>query len=135
MSDIYKVIVAGGRNFNNYTLLTRSLEFYFRKRDDIEIVSGTASGADSLGERFAREKGFLIKQFPAQWSNFQDKPLSEIGQNSYGKYWKKAGYARNEEMAKYANALVAFWDNKSRGTKHMIDLANKYNLAVRIVSY
>ena len=43
-------------------------------------------------------------------------------------------------MAKYASedkqgALIAFWDNESRGTKHMIDLAEKYNLHTRVVNY
>jgi hypothetical protein len=38
-------------------------------------------------------------------------------------------------MAEYADALVAFWDGKSRGTKHMIDLANKSGIQVRVVNY
>ena len=35
-------------------------------------------------------------------------------------------------MANYADALIAFWDGKSRGTKHMIDLAKRAKLKVRI---
>lgn len=38
-------------------------------------------------------------------------------------------------MAENADALVAFWDGKSRGTASMIDLAYRYNLRVRIVRY
>jgi hypothetical protein len=38
-------------------------------------------------------------------------------------------------MAKYADALMAFWDGKSRGTKHMIDMANNTGLKIRIISY
>lgn len=38
-------------------------------------------------------------------------------------------------MAQNADALVAFWDGKSRGTKHMIDLADKYGLKVRVIKY
>ena len=56
--------------------------------------------------------------------------------NTYG---KSAGYRRNAEMAKYASeaygVLFAFWDGQSRGTKHMIDLANKYGLEVHVVNY
>jgi hypothetical protein len=37
-------------------------------------------------------------------------------------------------MAKCADALVAFWDGESRGTKHMIEMAKKYNLKIKIVS-
>ena len=38
---------------------------------------------------------------------------------------KKAGYLRNVDMAEYADALVAFWDGKSKGTGHMIDIVLK----------
>lgn len=56
-------------------------------------------------------------------------------------YGKSAGYRRNEDMAKYAKedtnigVLIAFWDRVSKGTKHMIDLANKYRLRVFVVNY
>lgn len=38
-------------------------------------------------------------------------------------------------MAQNADALVAFWNGESRGTKYMIDLAKRYNLKVRIIRY
>ena len=56
-------------------------------------------------------------------------------------YGKSAGFRRNIEMADYAIAdnsrgiLLAFWDGKSKGTKHMIDIANKYKMEVNIVYY
>lgn len=31
--------------------------------------------------------------------------------------------------------LVAFWDEKSKGTKNMIDLATKYGMIVKVVTY
>lgn len=40
-----------------------------------------------------------------------------------------------EEMAKVADALIAFWDGESRGTKHMVDLAKEYALPTRIIYY
>ena len=46
-----------------------------------------------------------------------------------------AGPLRNEKMARVADALIAFWDGKSRGTKNMIDLANMKGISVRIVRY
>ena len=88
-------------------------------RKDIEIVSGTAMGADRLGERYAKENGYKLKRFPAEWD----------------KYGKSAGYRRNAEMAKYADACVVFWDGVSRGTKHMIDLANREGLVLKIVRF
>ena len=38
---------------------------------------------------------------------------------------KSAGFKRNVKMAEYADALVAFWDGESKGTKHMIETAKE----------
>lgn len=114
-----KVIIAGTRKFDDYSLLKRVCDKILSSQSRIEIVSGTANGADKLGEAYAIEKGYHVKRFPADWD----------------KHGKSAGYRRNEEMAKYADALIAFWDNKSKGTKHMIDLANHYGLKIRVVYF
>lgn len=114
-----RVIVAGGRDFNNYELLRSKLDYYLSNLDNISIVSGGARGADRLGENYAIEKGLKLVMFPANW-------------NEYG---KRAGFIRNKEMAEYATHLVAFWDGKSIGTKHMIDLAKEYNLKTKVVLY
>jgi len=114
-----KVIIAGGRTFNDFDLLCENCDIILSKYTNVEIVSGTANGADKLGEKYAKERNYSIKQFPANW----------------GKFGKSAGYKRNEDMAKYADFLIAFWDNKSKGTKHMIDLAKKYNVKSIIFFY
>ena len=124
-----KVIIAGGRDFKNYSLLKAkcnlllmnalSFDSVGRLKEELEIVSGTANGADKLGEKYAKESGASLKQFPADWD----------------KHGKSAGYIRNKEMAKYSTHLIAFWDGKSKGTKHMIDLAKEEGLKVRIVNY
>jgi hypothetical protein len=114
-----KVIIAGGRTFSDYDLLCQKCDKALSLQTEIEIVSGAANGADKLGEKYANEKGYPIKQFPADWD----------------KYGKSAGYRRNEEMAKYADALIAFWDGKSKGTNHMIDLAKHYGLNVVVIIF
>lgn len=116
---MFKVIVAGGRDFADYDLLKSKLDNLLVDRHPVEIVSGTARGADKLGEFYAKRTQLALALFPADWDL----------------YGKSAGYRRNEEMADYADALVAFWDGKSRGTKHMIDLANKSGIQVRVVNY
>ena len=114
-----KVIIAGSRDFNNYQILSQVCNFLLKDKEDIEIVSGTAKGADRLGEQYAKQHNYPLALFPADWD----------------KHGKKAGYIRNEEMAKYSDMLIAFWNGESKGTKHMIDLARKHGLRVEVVDY
>ena len=117
---MFKVIIAGGRDFTDYDVLRQTMDnLLVNIKDEIVIISGKARGADTLGERYAKERGYKIIEFPADWD----------------KYGKSAGYIRNAVMAQEADALVAFWDGKSRGTQNMIKLANEYNLKVRIKRY
>jgi hypothetical protein len=113
-----KVIVAGSRTFRDYELLRNVCDKALSLQTEVEVVSGTADGADKLGEKYAWERCYSVKKFPADWV----------------KFGRGAGHIRNAEMANYADALIAFWDNKSRGTKHMIDLANRRGLKVKVVS-
>ena len=114
-----RVIIAGGRDFSDYEKLSERVLHLLSAQDQVTIVCGEARGADSLGKRLACEKGWEVLSFPADWD----------------KYGKAAGYKRNEEMARNADALIAFWDGKSKGTKHMIDIARECNLPARIVKY
>jgi hypothetical protein len=118
---LFKVIVAGSRNFCDYELLKRKLMFLLKNKskNDVEIISGGAKGADYLGERFAKENGYNLRIFKANWN----------------KYGKKAGPIRNTEMVEYADALVAFWDGKSKGTAHVIDFAYFNCLAIRVIYF
>jgi len=114
-----KVIIAGGRDFNDYDLLCEKCDKILSRQTEIEIVSGRARGADQLGEKYATMRGYPIKMFPAKWSE----------------HGKQAGYIRNTEMAEYADALIAFWNMESRGTEHMIDIARENKLKIRIITY
>ena len=119
---IFRIIIAGGRDFNDYNLLKEKVDNLIsekQKTHQIYIVSGKARGADSLGEKYANENGLNIVEFPADWD----------------KHGKSAGYKRNVEMAENADALIAFWDGDSRGTKHMVDIAKEKNLPTRIIRY
>ena len=121
-APLFRVIIAGTRTFTDYTLLQRECNHLLSEKQrthNIVVVSGTARGADTLGERYARERGFQLRRFPADWD----------------KYGKKAGMLRNYRMADNADALIAFWDGTSRGTANMIDIARKKNLPVRVIRY
>lgn len=119
---LFKVIIAGTRNFNDYSILCEYVDRMLvnkKNSDDIVIVSGHCRGADALGERYANERGYAIEMYPPDWE----------------KYGKSAGVRRNREMANNANALIAFWDGKSRGTKNMIEEARACGLLVRVKIY
>jgi hypothetical protein len=70
-----KIIVAGTRFFNDYNFLKKKLDYYFKNLslEDIEIVSGKAKGADTLGELYANENNIKIIEFPADWEKFGKK--------------------------------------------------------------
>lgn len=119
---MFRVIIAGTRTFSDYSLLAEYADKKLAevsKRDSIEIVSGGASGADALGERYAKERGYYIRRFDAEWK----------------RYGRAAGPRRNKQMAEYADALLAYWDGKSRGTKNMIELAKENGLKVGVKLY
>lgn len=120
------VIVCGGRDFDNKQLLTESLDKILADYNDIDIITGGANGADTLGEDYAIEHRIPHTVFPAKWELFG----------------KSAGFIRNARMLQYAKdeadetpVVVAFWDGKSRGTKHMIDISKSGGATVHIVRY
>lgn len=113
-----KIIIAGGRDFNDYAKLESSMFDCF-DGDSVHIISGNARGADRLGEAWARARNIPVTIMPAEWD----------------KYGKSAGYRRNQDMAKKADAVIAFWDGASRGTKHMIDIAKAQGLRLHIITY
>jgi hypothetical protein len=117
--NVFRVIVAGGRDFQNYQLLEEKLNKLLSEKGNVVIVSGLAKGADTLAVRYAREHKLLVSYFPALWA-----------QNG-----NRAGFIRNEEMAQNANACVCFWDGESVGTKHMIDTAKSMKIALRVILY
>lgn len=132
----FKIIIAGSRDFRDYEFLKQKCDKALKaisETHEIWIVSGTAEGADQLGERYALERGYFLIQCPAPWDDIKDKPKSEIRKNKSGKFfWKKAGLVRNEQMAEIADALIAFQKNKSGGTVHMIRTAEKNNLKIKV---
>ena len=114
------IIIAGCRDFNDYSVVEKEVMNYIGKcigKIEIEIISGGASGVDALGERFAKEHNLPLKVVPADWKT----------------YGRSAGPRRNEKMARMAGTLIAFWDGQSRGTKNMIETAQKLGLRVKIV--
>lgn len=120
-----KTIIAGSRTFDDYSLIRHAIESSPWYRAITEVVSGAQRstrveddgslfyyGVDYFGEQWARSKMIPIKRFPADWHQ----------------YGKSAGPRRNEQMACYADALIAVWDGQSRGTSDMIRRAREHGL-------
>lgn len=123
--EVFRIIVCGSKDFCNYDLLKKKCDYYISSRlekgNKIEIISGGAKGAESLGEKYAKEKGYSFKIIPIQWD----------------KYGKRAGYLRNSKMAEISNACIAFLckdeESKAKGIEMMINIAREKHLLVREV--
>ncbi|MBR7131946.1 MAG: DUF2493 domain-containing protein [Clostridia bacterium] len=116
---IKKIVVAGCRDYQDYEQAKEYIDFCIsniKKKYTLVFVSGGCAGADMLGERYARENGYEIERYPAEWE----------------KYGRSAGPKRNEQMAKAADFVICFWDGQSRGTKTMIEFARQMGKRVKI---
>lgn len=116
---MFKVIIAGSRTYSDFEKLCQVCDYLLQYKSDIEIVSGHhKDGADKLGEEYAKQRGYPVQQFPADWD----------------RHGRAAGPIRNSEMAEYGDALIAFLDEgRCRGTKDMIYQAKEKVLLIRVV--
>jgi len=118
----FKLIVAGGRDFNSYGAVSEEINHLANgelAERAVSIVSGMARGADRLAWQFAKREGVQVYEFPADWDT----------------HGKAAGHIRNREMAKFADGLMAFWDGESRGTANMIETMQRMGKPVRVIRY
>ena len=120
----FKVIIAGSRYYCNYKKLVAKCDAILANKlndpdCEVIVVSGCARGADTLGVQYALRHHLKVERYPADWEN--------LG--------KEAGPIRNEEMAKNADALIAFpvYGIPNRGTLDMIRRAQQHNLQVRVI--
>lgn len=117
-----RLAIIGSRTFTDYERFSAEVDAVcwdlFSEHDEPrEIVSGGATGTDSLAERYARDRGWPLRVFPADW-----------------KTWgKAAGILRNRDIVRNADHVVAFWDGSSRGTAHTIETAKKEGVPLTVV--
>lgn len=118
---MFRLIVAGSRGFWSQDLMNRTLDHLLQNKqtDEIEIVSGGARGADRSAIVYAHNRGYKLTVMNAEWN----------------KFGRSAGYRRNQHMADYADACVVFWDGESRGSKHMMDIAKRMGMPLRVIKY
>lgn len=114
-----RVVVAGSRFFNDYDLFSAVVDRYLyriKQEYDIIILSGHCSGTDRMAERYAREKGYGLEVFPADWT---------IG--------RKAGPLRNQKMVDVSDYAIAFLSD-GKGTISLINLALRKGIPLRVYS-
>jgi hypothetical protein len=115
-----KIIVAGGRDFDDYGRMAKVLNTNLEGIKELILVRGDCpTGADALVKVYAEECGIDLATFEADWDQYGDA----------------AGPIRNSNMAQYGHALIAFWDMKSPGTDSMIKQARKVGIPVMIIVY
>lgn len=118
----FKVVIAGGRDFNDFPTLCTMMDKLLAEQiniNKITIISGGARGADTLGERYARLRNFSLIKVKADWN----------------KHRKSAGFIRNKEMLNIADGVVCFWDGKSKGTGHMVNITKSSLKHLRVITY
>ena len=111
-----KVIIAGSRSVTEMKDLENALTKLLNLNPNFimrvtEVVSGTAVGADQLGEAWALRHNKPVKKMPADWK----------------KYDRAAGAIRNREMARYADMAIVLWDGYSHGAKNMVEEMRRLN--------
>lgn len=123
----FALLIAGTRSYTDYDTVRKTADYLLQKQvtmRNILIVSGGATGADALAERYAKERGFELKIVPADWQ----------------KYGKSAGPRRNAVMHHIIEgyehrACLCFWDGSSRGTAHNFELAKKGGTRLVVYNY
>lgn len=105
-----KLVIAGSRDLHPQI---QDLRYLLLKEIIVptEIVSGTAKGVDTAGEKFAEYYDIKLTRFPADWN----------------KYGKSAGPIRNKEMAIYCDAAFVLINNNSSGSRNMVEQMKKLN--------
>lgn len=118
-----KIAIIGGRDFDNYNKVKSIvLDYLLTTQIDpksVIIISGGAKGADTLASKFSKEFNLGLKEILPEWN----------------KYQKGAGRMRNHVIIQESDIVFAFWDEQSKGTKHSISLAKKYNKTCIVTLY
>lgn len=108
-----RIIVCGGRNYNDFIQIDRCLSSLHEKVGIQEIIEGGATGADRMAGSWSKAHGIKVTVMPANWK----------------KYGKSAGAIRNKEMLDMKpDGVVAF--PGGIGTANMVSIARKAGVPV-----
>lgn len=100
----HRVLVCGGRNFNDYVFATARLNELRQALGDFAVIHGGARGADSLAALWGKTCGLPVIEVAANW----------------GVYSKSAGAIRNAWMLDFCFPTYAVAFPGGRGTADMV---------------
>jgi len=109
-----KVVICGSRGITDKKYIfdcINNSKYHIK-----EVVSGHAKGVDMIGEEYAIANGVPVKIFEPDWN----------------KYGRTAGIIRDKAMVSYADAVIAIWDGKSKGTYFTINYTKRMGKPIRI---
>ena len=107
--------IVGSRYYDNYEEFVKIVKKWKTEFGDIsEIVSGGASGVDSLAARYAKENNIKLTEYLPDWTT----------------YGKTACTMRNTQIINHAQRLLALPGPKSRGTYDSINKALKKKMNI-----
>tara|TARA_Y100000310_G_scaffold341525_1_gene440936 strand:- start:879 stop:1235 length:357 start_codon:yes stop_codon:yes gene_type:complete len=116
-----RLLVCGDRNWTDKNKIRQEVIELCSIAHISVIIEGGARGADRLAGEVADELDISLLVFPAKWTEFG----------------KSAGPRRNQQMLDEGqpDQVLAFHNNiqESKGTKHMIDIAQRSNIPVKLI--
>jgi hypothetical protein len=112
-----KIAVIGSRTFKDQNLLENELNAI---KGQIELViSGGATGADTIAEN---------------WASVNNIPV-EIHKPNWKTYGRSAGVIRNKLIIESCDYCIAFWDKKSKGTLYSINYCKKVFKPIKVINF
>ena len=113
-----RVLVCGGRAFENYSLLHRVLCGVREEHNEFTLLHGGATGADRMAGRWAEHVGVPVVVFEAEWRKYgpSAEPIRDTRMLNVGK----------------PDLVVAF--PGATGTTDMVKLARKAGVEIMEVS-
>lgn len=110
-----RILITGSRNYTNLSKVKQEIQRHATCEGQTVIIHGAAKGADSLADLAARQLGYSVEKYPADWS-------------SHG---RAAGPIRNQLMVdKGADICLAFPIGNSRGTYDCMNRARQAGIHV-----
>lgn len=122
-----RILVCGGRDFNDYLAVEDVLEGYLTRVEEgirwpddesFHIIHGGANGADYLAKDWAYMNHIPCTVYPANWD----------------RYKKVAGVIRNQQMIDYGHPDLVIAFPGGNGTADMVKRAIKAGIEVREIT-